>query len=187
MKKKQYLLLFFLIAFLILDCKSYYYGFGEGFMSKRIPNHFSVNLLFGGSDLGYQGMSLMEKDIGRMYIIVKNNTITTIDGVEVTVDKFLGYYFNNKIFIAQILDINNKIINVQVIPKRSLKDNTYIYHDLNVISTFNEKDLKHINLDKSIMYFQYFRLLKNISFIILVIYLLLNIVKLIKIQSKRSF
>lgn len=186
MKRSQYLLLFSLIAFLILDCKSYYYGFGEGFVSKKIPNHFSVNLLFGGSDLGYQGMSLLENDIGRMYIIVKNKNITTVEGVEMTVGKFLGYYFNKEIFIAKILDENNKIVNVEVIPKKSSLDATYIYHDLSIVSGFNEKDLKYVNLDKSIMYFQYFRLLKNISFIALIIFLLLNILQANKIFSLKN-
>ena len=60
------------------------------------------------------------------------------------------------------------------------------YHDLSIVSGFNEKDLKYVNLDKSIMYFQYFRLLKNISFIALIIFLLLNILQANKILSLKN-
>jgi hypothetical protein len=189
MKKTSFLTLLFLLVFLILDYQSYYYGLGKGFFSKKIPESVHVKILFAGSDLGYQGMIIDEDDIGGVYLIRPSSAIiieypynpNSIKQIFVT--KILGYYFDRESFIVKILSSDNSIKHIKIIAQLYYD---YYGHILLEWSQFNEKKFKYINLDKSISYFQYFKLIKNLFFVAFIVMSTLLLYKLIRKQCKKS-
>jgi hypothetical protein len=156
------------ILFLYLDNKAYYYGFGNGFVSSKIPKRFEI--FFGGSDFGNQGMILIENDM-KLLIINRNDSIFMHDNPKnkIIVNKFAGYWFDDKNIIAKIKDKNNNNRYIQVYeeitntpyPKFIIKEIKYLPNKLD--------NLKYVDLDKSLSYFKKLKLLKNIFFILFII------------------
>lgn len=171
MKNAIILLLTLLVLFIYLDSKTYYYGFGSGFFSSKIPHRFEI--FFGGSDFGNQGMILMENDMN-LLIISKSGSIFMNDDTKkkIIVNKFTGYWFNDKIIVAKVKDKNNNNRYIQVYeevtnklyPKFICKEISYSHNEF--------ERLKYIDLDKSLSYFKRLKLLKNTAFISCVVFLL---------------
>jgi RNA binding exosome subunit len=183
LRRLLYITITLSIIYLILDYQAYYYGLGKGYLSKKIPKKFSIHILFAGSDLRYQGMIIDESGVGGVFLFYRGSTIyldnnSNIEN-KIVVKKVLGYYFNDDNFIVKILEPGNKITTIQIIAKISKKDVSDINHSLYKITNINESKLKYINLDKSILYFQYFQLAKNISLIALVINISIFLIGLI--------
>ena len=184
------IVLLVLLVFLILDHQSYYYGFGWGIVSKKITKSAHVKILFAGSDLGNQGIIIMEDDIGSGHLIHSSEQMPIIVSSHLNrncmegifVKKVLGYYFNKEQFIVKILSSNNSVENIEI---KAQQYYDYYGHELFRCKNFNEKKLKYIDLDKSVSYFTYFRLVKNLSFLILVIMSIILLWKIIKYPRVR--
>ncbi|WP_291098457.1 MULTISPECIES: hypothetical protein [unclassified Flavobacterium] len=184
MKKIIILSFTLLVLFFYLDSKTYYYGFGNGFFSSKIPHRFEI--YFAGSDFGNQGMILEENDMS-LLIIHKNGSIFMDDTKKkIIIDKFLGYWFNDKIIIAKVKDKNNNNRYIQVYeevtnnlyPKFICKEISYSHNEFG--------GLKYIDLDKSLNYFKKLKLIKNISFILCVLSLVYSIkVFYLRYKSKK--
>jgi hypothetical protein len=190
MKKISFFTLLFLLLFLIFDCQSYYYGYGWGILSKKIPKSAHVKILFAGSDLGNQGMIIKEDDIGGVYLIHSSEKMPMIiegssnsSGIKrIYVKKVLGYYFDQELFIVKILSSNNNVKNINIIAQQY---SDYYAHTLFECKQVNEKELKYINLDKSILYFQYFRLIKNLFFLTFIIMSIILLYKIIRVARRQ--
>jgi hypothetical protein len=111
--KRLYILAFsFLLVFLISDSRAYYYGYGWGIFSRKIPESAHVKILFAGSDLGNQGMIIQEDNIGGIYLIHASKDFPTIvhylhnphKNKAIFVKKVLGYYFDKNTFIVKIIE-----------------------------------------------------------------------------------
>jgi hypothetical protein len=152
-----------LALFLYLDNKAYYYGLGgSGFLSSKLPPRFEI--LFAGSDLGNQGMILKENDMN-LHIIRKNDSLFKDEvGKKTIINKFVGYWFDDKIIVAKIKDKSNNNRYIEVYEE--VTNNLYpkfICKEINYAPNKLER-LKYIDLDKSLSYFKKLKLFKNISF-----------------------
>jgi hypothetical protein len=167
MKVSKIIIVFVIIIlslFFYLDNKAYYYGFGNGFTSSKLPRRFEI--FFGGSDFGNQGMMLMENDMN-LLIIRKNDSLFEDESVKkIIINQFVGYWFNDKVIVAKIKDKsnNNKYIEVyeevtnKPYPKFICKEINYTPNKLD--------ELKYVDLDKSLSYFKSLKIFKNISLIL---------------------
>lgn len=161
-----------LALYLYLDCKTYYYGLGGcGFLSSKLPPRFEI--YFGGSDFGNQGMILMEKDMN-LLIIRKSDSISTLDNSKnkIIVNKFTGYWFDDKTIVAKIKDKSN--INRYIQVYEEVTNNLYpkfICKEINYAPNKLER-LKYVDLDKSLNYFKRIKLFKNISLILSALFLI---------------
>ncbi|MFV5701601.1 hypothetical protein ACM55F_06980 [Flavobacterium sp. XS2P12] len=172
-----------LSVFLYLDSKAYYYGFGQGFLSAKIPSRFSV--LFAGSDLGNQGMVLKEKDLN-LWIINCNDSIFMSDTEKkIMIKKFVGYWFNNKTIVAKVKDNNNKNRYIEIYEEvtNALYSN-FICKEMRYPPDEYD-DLKYIDLDKSLVYFKRFKLIKNLT-IVLFVFMSLYGLRLFYLRRKKS-
>ena len=159
-----------LTLFLYLDNKAYYYGFGNGFISSKLPHRFKI--LFAGSDLGNQGIILKENDMN-LHIIRKNDSLFKDEvGKKIIINQFVGYWFDDKIIVAKIKDESNNNRYIQVYeevtnnpyPKFICKETNYTIHKLH--------EFKYVDLDRSLSYFKKLKLFKNISLILSVLSLM---------------
>ena len=153
-----------LALFLYLDNKAYYYGFGKGYVSSKIPSRFEI--LFAGSDLGNQGMILKENDLN-LHIIRKNDSLFKDEvGKKIIIKQFVGYWFDDKVIVVKLKDKSNNDRYIEVYeevtnnpyPKFICKETNYATNKL--------ERLKYVDLDKSLSYFKRLKLSKNISLIL---------------------
>ena len=106
MKKLISLTLIFLILFLVIDYKSYYYGFGTGFFNEKLPKEFKITLA--GSDLGNQGFIIEDQAMMGIYLMKADDSIL-LEKEEIFVNKITGYYFTKESLIVVVRDeINQK-------------------------------------------------------------------------------
>ena len=172
MKVIKIILVFIIVLtlFLYLDNKAYYYGFGNGFISSKIPSRFEI--FFGGSDFGNQGMMLMENDMN-LLLIRKNDSLFKDEfGKKIIINQFVGYWFDDKIIVAKIKDESNNNRYIEVYeevtnnpyPKFICKETNYTIHKLH--------EFKYVDLDRSLSYFKKLKLFKNISLILSVLSLM---------------
>jgi hypothetical protein len=162
MKKTIFLSFILLVTFLAIDSQTYYYGFGKGFLSDKIPNRFSI--LFAGSDLGDQGMILKENDM-KLHIIRANGYISMNKGdSKINIKKFIGYWFTSKTIVANVKDEknNNRYINIYEEETNSLYPNFILKELKYKPSEFS--NIKYIDLDKNLQYFKILKLVKNLIF-----------------------
>ena len=159
-----------LTLFLYLDNEAYYYGFGKGYVSSKIPSRFEI--LFAGSDLGNQGMILKENDLN-LHIIRKNDSLFKDEvGKKIIINQFVGYWFDDKVIVAKLKDRrnNNRYIEVyeevtnNPYPKFICKETNYALDKLD--------RLKYVDLDRSLNYFKKLKLFKNISLILSFLFLI---------------
>lgn len=171
------LLLIFLSLFLYLDNKSYYYGFGKGYISSKLPYYIRPH--YRGSDLGNTGFSFVEKDVN-LDILDNLHPTYVSNNNKIIIKKILGYGFDKEIVIVKIEDSFKQ--------KRYVK----IYYEKNVKFSFDELkfmkgDLKYINLDKSLYYFNNVKMIKNIVFLVLcILFFYLVILGISKIKLHRN-
>lgn len=174
-----------LCVFLVLDRKSYYYGFGNGLISSKIPDRFEV--VFAGSDLGNQGVIIEENQMG-LWIINRNDSIfVNNDKDKIFIQDIKGYWYNNNVIIASVLDSESKKRYIEIYEESSneLYPN-FICNEMK-FPPDEFSDVDYIDLEKSLDYFKRLKLIKNLSFllwVISVLYLLRTIIKS-KRNSKR--
>ena len=189
MKKIVVFVILFFVIFLVLDYQSYYYGFGKGFLSEKIPKSANVKILFADSDLGYQGMVVKEDAIGGVYLIHTSKQFPIItypynhNSDTIYVFKVLGYYFNYNTFIVKILSYDNEIENIKITAKKYHKNPIYYAHFMEKIYQLDKEHLKYIDLDKSISYFQHFKLVK---YLCLGVFIVLSVALVGKIVRNRT-
>lgn len=158
MKKNIFVILILIIIYLGFDYQSYYYGLGKGFISPKIPKEYII--LFAGSDLGNQGVILKENVIGGIYLVAKNGNIYLKQKDEIFIKSFLGYYFNKKNIIVEITDDVNAKRYVAINTEKVKSEYTnYFFTEIN---KENINNYHYIDLNHSLKYFKFFRLIKNI-------------------------
>ncbi|GIZ09484.1 hypothetical protein FUMI01_22110 [Flavobacterium sp. UMI-01] len=150
-----------------MDSKSYYYGFGYGILSSKVPERFTMH--FGGSDLGNIGV-IIEENFMNLMIFFKGRSVEITDKKEkVFIKDFDGYWFNNKLIIVKFKDNDNK--------QRFLKIYEEVTNDLHPKINIEEmkyapldhNDLKYIDLNLDLNYLKRYRLFKNLLGFILII------------------
>lgn len=167
MKKRMFELLILIIFYLGFDYQSYYYGLGKGFIAPKIPKEFIV--IFAGSDLGNQGIILKENVIGGIYLVAKNRNIYLKQNDEIFIKVFSGYYFNKKNIIVEITDNANTKRYVEINTKRGKPEYTnYFFSEIN---KENIKNYHYINLNYSLKYFKFLKLIKNIILVAVSIFM----------------
>lgn len=158
-----------LSAFLYLDNKTYYYGFGKGLISYKLPNYLKP--YYSGSDLGNTGFALTENDETAIDVLNNIFPIYLENNKKIKIKKFLGYGFSEDVIVVKIVDSTNKEIYIRILNNNK---SDYIFDELKSIP----KNLRYINLDKDLNYFKKIKLIKNfvlISLILSFIFLLKEI------------
>jgi len=175
MKKiKIVIIIYFLlsVSYFYLDCKSYYYGFGKGYISYKLPDYIRPH--FRDTDLGNTGFVFVEKDIN-LNVIDNMYPVDTSNGSLINIKTFLGYGFNKKIIIVKVIDSNDSLRYISV----NQTNSGYRFYELLSM----QKGLKYINLDHSISYFNKFKVTKNVLLFVLLIYTFILFLKLLKIVN----
>ncbi|MBD0726710.1 hypothetical protein B6A10_16180 [Flavobacterium sp. L1I52] len=151
-----------------MDSKSYYYGFGYGILSSKVPERFTM--YFGGSDLGNRGVIIKENFLNLNMFYKGSKFVEITDKKEkVFIKDFDGYWFNNKLIIVKFKDNDNK--------QRFLKIYEEVSNDLHPkinieemkYAPLDDYDLKYIDLNLDLSYLKRYRLFKNLLGFILII------------------
>lgn len=170
MRVSKIILVFIILLtlFLYLDNKAYYYGFGNGYVSSKIPSRFKI--LFADSDLGNQGMILKENDMN-LHIIRKNDSLFNYEvGKKIIINQFVGYWFDDKVIVAKLKDKSNNYRYIEV----HEEDTTNLYPKFvckEINYALDKVDrLKYVDLDKSLSFFKILKLFKNLSIILIFLF-----------------
>lgn len=169
MKKHRTLIIYLSLVslFLYMDSKSYYYGFGYGILSSKVPDRFTMH--FGGSDLGNRGVTIKENFLNLNMFNKGDLTEITDNKERLFIKDFNGYWFNNKLIIVKFKDNDNK--------QRFLKIYEEVTNDLNPkinieemkYAPLDDNDLKYIDLNLDLNYLKRYRLFKNLLGFFLII------------------
>ena len=172
MKKILFLFISLIVLYLMMDYQAYYYGFGNGWLSKKIPSGYHI--LFAGSDLGDQGIIIEENNMNG-YLVRKDEVIEIENSPKILIKKITDYFFTSHDIIVGLNDSegNNKKIKIGIRPVNKKWKEEHYFEEVFKIN----KNYKHINLNKSLLYFKYFKLLKNLVLIFLIIVFIILVIK----------
>lgn len=168
MKRIKVIILFVLLLFityLYLDNKSYYYGFGKGFLSSKLPNY--IRPYYRGTDTGNTGFAFVERDI-ELDIIDNLHPVYLSNNNKIMIKKFLGYNFDQKTVTIKVRDISNKTRYIEIQENSDKNNEDFVFKEL----SFTKSDIKYIDLDYNLSYFKRIKLIKNISLILSVLSLI---------------
>ncbi|MBY0487315.1 MAG: hypothetical protein K2P85_09045, partial [Flavobacteriaceae bacterium] len=113
-----------------------------------------------------QGMIIKEKDMN-LHIIRKNDSLFKHEvGKKIIINQFMGYWFDDKVIIANIKDKSNNNRYIEIYeevtnnpyPKFICKETNYALNKL--------EGFKYVDLNRSLSYFKKLKLFKNISLIL---------------------
>lgn len=159
-----------LITFFILDTKAYYYGLGKGYFSKKIPYYVRPYYFDGG--LIDEFVFLEENST--INVIRKDKEISITPKRDIHIGKLLGYWFDEKTIVLNILDQEGDIHLIEFFQEftNSLYQDPYIFNKISYQPTVFYDDFKYIDLDKSRVFFRFLKLSRFFSLVLFVLFLL---------------
>ncbi|MEC4049003.1 hypothetical protein OX284_006155 [Flavobacterium sp. SUN046] len=180
MKLKKGLVILFIsliCSYLYLDNKTYYYGFGYGIISTKIPNRFEI---FRADSFNENiGFYLIERDLN-LYIIFDNKMIHIKNQNEgIVPKKFIGYWYNNKVLLVKIIDNKGVIRYLEIYEEltnrlsphiiiEELKNISYD-NQINVIYSGSYTNLHYINLNFDNDFFVKLKLYKFLNLVAIIV------------------
>lgn len=157
-------ILILLFSYVIIDGIGYYYGVGNGWISKKLPNNYYID--YGSFDKKNTSISIMESEMN-LFLVYNGEEIELGKNRKIKIYNIKGYYFDDYDIIIEIYDFQKNIYLLKI-------DND----NYKFIET-ERKDIKnhiYINLKYSKEYCLIINLIK-IYIILVTIYSSLSLIK----------